>query len=72
MTTNSEETSKDEENEEKLSKLEETFEDKFKRLCGFQLEDIKSWDKFVRLMYRPTDPSSLGIARILFGKVIKI
>lgn len=45
----------------------ENFHEKFERLCGFQIEDLTSWNRFVKLMYRPTDPSSLGITRMLFG-----
>lgn len=51
------------------SDKENTFLNKFEKYCGFQLEDLLSWNRFVKLMYRPTDPSSLGLTRILFGKL---
>ena len=35
---------------------------------GFELSDLSSVSLFVKLLNRPTDPSSLGIMRILFGK----
>lgn len=44
------------------------FKDKFENCCGFSWSDLKSFDNFVRLLYRPTDPASLGVARALFGK----
>ncbi|XP_053596618.1 vitamin K-dependent gamma-carboxylase isoform X1 [Microplitis demolitor] len=43
------------------------FKDKFENCCGFSWSDLKSFDNFVRLLYRPTDPASLGVARALFG-----
>lgn len=50
----------------------ETFSSKFERLSGFQLKDLTSWDRFVKLMFRPTDPASLGITRVLFGKFFSL
>ncbi|XP_076163553.1 gamma-glutamyl carboxylase isoform X2 [Ptiloglossa arizonensis] len=41
--------------------------DNFERLCGFRLNDLSSFDKFTQLLYRPTDPASLGVVRALFG-----
>jgi vitamin K-dependent gamma-carboxylase len=38
-----------------------------KKLFGFELSDLSSWNKFVKLMNRPEDPSSLAIFRICFG-----
>lgn len=43
------------------------IEDKFERLCGFKLDDLSSFEKFTALLYRPTDPASLGVVRALFG-----
>lgn len=60
------------EKDETIKKEKETFHEKFDRICGFQVEDLTSWEKFVRLMYRPTDPSSLGITRLLFGKYVHL
>lgn len=45
---------------------------KFENLFGFDLNDLKSWDKLVSLLNRPEDPASLGLFRILFGKSILI
>ncbi|XP_012262131.2 vitamin K-dependent gamma-carboxylase [Athalia rosae] len=42
-------------------------DEKFEKVCGFRLSDLQSYKKFVALMYRPTDPASLGVARALFG-----
>ncbi|XP_046752619.1 vitamin K-dependent gamma-carboxylase [Diprion similis] len=39
----------------------------FEEVCGFRLGDLKNYEKFVALMYRPTNPASLGVARALFG-----
>ncbi|XP_043275488.1 vitamin K-dependent gamma-carboxylase isoform X2 [Venturia canescens] len=41
--------------------------DSFEKCQGFQLSDLTSYEKFVGLLYRPTDPASLGVARALFG-----
>lgn len=48
------------------SELRESFE----KAQGFSLKDLTSFERFVRLMYRPTDPASLGMARALFGKFL--
>lgn len=40
----------------------------FERVFGFTIEDITSWHGIVKLLHRPTDPSSLAVARILFGR----
>ena len=37
-------------------------------LFGFSMNDISSWSRFVQLMNRPMDPSSLGVTRFLFGR----
>ncbi|MGH0127815.1 UNVERIFIED_CONTAM: hypothetical protein FKN15_052449 [Acipenser sinensis] len=42
-------------------------ESRMKRLFGFELSDVSSWQKFVCLLNRPTDPASLGVFRFLFG-----
>ncbi|ELT96478.1 hypothetical protein CAPTEDRAFT_169440 [Capitella teleta] len=39
----------------------------FFHLFGFHLSDFSSWGSFQRLLHRPTDPSSLGVLRILYG-----
>lgn len=41
--------------------------DQFEKLLGFRLEDLKSFDSLLRLLNRPTDPSGLGVMRIIFG-----
>lgn len=46
--------------------VKKLFEDVF----GFKLIDISSWESFINLLYKPTDPASLGILRALFGKAI--
>jgi len=44
------------------------FEEKFE----FSLADIKNWESFIHFMYRPMDPASLGLIRIMFGKYNRI
>ncbi|KDR20856.1 vitamin K-dependent gamma-carboxylase isoform X2 [Zootermopsis nevadensis] len=39
----------------------------FKEEFEFSLADIKNWESFVQFMYRPMDPASLGLIRIMFG-----
>jgi hypothetical protein len=39
----------------------------FKEEFEFSLADIKNWESFVHFMYRPMDPASLGLIRIMFG-----
>ena len=41
---------------------------KMRRVFGFDLDDLSSWSKLVKLMMRPEDPASLAVFRILFGK----
>ncbi|KAG6797464.1 Vitamin K-dependent gamma-carboxylase [Apis mellifera caucasica] len=40
---------------------------RFEELCGFKLADLSSFESFVALLYRPTDPASLGVVRAFFG-----
>ncbi|XP_076618257.1 gamma-glutamyl carboxylase [Colletes latitarsis] len=47
--------------------IRRSIEKKFEKLCGFRLDDLSSFDKFTVLLYRPSDPASLGIVRALFG-----
>ena len=42
-------------------------ESKLKKLLGFDINEFKSWNRFVKLMNRPEDPANLAIFRILFG-----
>jgi hypothetical protein len=47
-------------------------EEKMVESCNFKefefsLADIKNWESFVQFMYRPMDPASLGVIRIMFG-----
>ncbi|XP_053994266.1 vitamin K-dependent gamma-carboxylase [Hylaeus volcanicus] len=44
-----------------------SIEKNFEKLCGFQLQDLSSFERFTLLLYRPTDPASLGVVRALFG-----
>ncbi|KAK9298714.1 hypothetical protein QLX08_008077 [Tetragonisca angustula] len=44
-----------------------TMENTFERVCGFKLDDLASFERFTALLYRPTDPTSLGVVRALFG-----
>lgn len=52
-----------------ISKLDKQKID-ISKIFGFNFKDLSSWQNFVRLLYRPTDPASLGVVRALFGKLI--
>ena len=41
----------------------------FESLFGFSLDECKRWRSLVTLLCRPMDPASLGIMRIVFGKL---
>ena len=41
----------------------------FKSLFGFDLSDLTSWTRLVRLLNEPRDPTGLAVIRILFGKL---
>ncbi|XP_030057540.1 vitamin K-dependent gamma-carboxylase [Microcaecilia unicolor] len=43
-----------------------------KRIFGFELSDFSSWNRFVCLLNRPTDPASLGVFRFLFGLLMAL
>ncbi|XP_069773792.1 vitamin K-dependent gamma-carboxylase [Narcine bancroftii] len=45
---------------------------KMKRIFGFELSDFGSWNRFVCLLNRPTDPASLGVFRLLFGLLMAL
>lgn len=38
-----------------------------RQLFGFELNNLKSWNKLVMLMNRAEDPSNLAVFRILYG-----
>ncbi|KAG9488825.1 hypothetical protein GDO78_005035 [Eleutherodactylus coqui] len=38
-----------------------------RRVFGFDWSDLCSWQRFVTLLNRPTDPAGLGVFRFLFG-----
>lgn len=44
----------------------------FKEVLGFELGQLRSWPKLVRLLNRPEDPSSLALFRILFGLLMML
>lgn len=39
----------------------------FESICGFKISDLGSLDSLLQLLCRPTDPSSLGVMRMIFG-----
>ncbi|XP_011302375.1 vitamin K-dependent gamma-carboxylase [Fopius arisanus] len=45
----------------------ESIDNKLESLWGFKLSDLTNYERFVELLYRPTDGASLGVARALFG-----
>ncbi|XP_059145030.1 vitamin K-dependent gamma-carboxylase-like isoform X2 [Physella acuta] len=52
---------------EVLKFLPKKSEDKWENLLGFQKESLSSWNDFVKLLCRPSDPACLGTIRFLFG-----
>ncbi|KAI4494615.1 hypothetical protein M0804_000816 [Polistes exclamans] len=49
------------------SKSKRSSYEKFEDVCGFKFVELCSFPNFVKLLYRPTDPASLGVTRALFG-----
>ncbi|XP_051786426.1 vitamin K-dependent gamma-carboxylase [Erpetoichthys calabaricus] len=47
-------------------------ESRMRKLFGFELCDLSSWERLLRLLNRPTDPASLGMFRFLFGMLMVI
>nr|XP_033804530.1 vitamin K-dependent gamma-carboxylase [Geotrypetes seraphini] len=45
---------------------------RMKRIFGFEVSDFSSWNRFVCLLNRPTDPASLGVFRFLFGLLMAV
>lgn len=45
--------------------------EKLESCLGFKLKDLTSFNSFCQLMFRPTDPSSLALVRVCFGKIKK-
>lgn len=41
----------------------------FESLFGFKISDLSSLESLLRLLCRPTDPASLGVMRMIFGKL---
>ncbi|KAL0099045.1 hypothetical protein PUN28_020235 [Cardiocondyla obscurior] len=52
---------------EHWSSLKSSFNNNFERLFGFKISDVSNFERFTQLLYCPTDPASLGVARTLFG-----
>jgi hypothetical protein len=44
----------------------------FKEKFELSLADFKNWESFIHFMYKPMDPASLGLIRIMFGKYNRI
>ncbi|XP_026271298.1 vitamin K-dependent gamma-carboxylase isoform X2 [Frankliniella occidentalis] len=44
----------------------------FRAVVGVDAADLCSWRRFVAMLYRPTDPASLAVIRILFGLLMAI
>jgi hypothetical protein len=42
--------------------------DMFKGEFEFSLANIKNWESFIHFIYKPMDPASLGLIRIMFGE----
>ncbi|KAK9503159.1 hypothetical protein O3M35_011787 [Rhynocoris fuscipes] len=45
---------------------------KYEILLGFEFKYFKNWNSFIKLLYKPADPSSLAVTRILFGILMMI
>ncbi|XP_074020385.1 vitamin K-dependent gamma-carboxylase [Numenius arquata] len=43
-----------------------------RRLLGFEPRELARWDRFVRLLHRPTDPAALGAFRGAFGLLMAL
>ncbi|XP_074419616.1 vitamin K-dependent gamma-carboxylase isoform X1 [Larus michahellis] len=43
-----------------------------RRLLGFDLRELARWERFVRLLHRPTDPAALGAFRGAFGLLMAL
>lgn len=50
-----------------LSSNSQDFKQRAVEALGFEIDDFQSWDRIVKLLHRPTDPTSLALSRILFG-----
>lgn len=46
-----------------------SIENNLERVCGLELKDLSSFSRLTELLYRPTDPASLGVIRALFGEI---
>ncbi|KAJ1522865.1 hypothetical protein ONE63_002010 [Megalurothrips usitatus] len=44
----------------------------FRAVFGVDVADLSSWGRFVAMLYRPTDPASLAVVRILFGLLMAV
>lgn len=42
--------------------------DNFKGEFEFSLANIKNWESFIHFLYKPMDPASLGLVRLMFGE----
>jgi hypothetical protein len=42
--------------------------DNFKGEFEFSFANIKNWESFIHFIYKPMDPASLGLIRIMFGE----
>ena len=42
----------------------------FESLFGFKISDFTSMESLLRLLCRPTDPSGLGVMRMVFGNIL--
>lgn len=40
----------------------------FRAVFGVRADEVASWRPFVATLYRPEDPASLAIVRIMFGE----
>ncbi|XP_073992155.1 gamma-glutamyl carboxylase [Rhodnius prolixus] len=57
-------------NRQTQNKREES--NKLEILLGFELKYLKCWNSFTTLLFKPADPSSLAITRILFGALMML
>ena len=48
--------------------VEANNKSRFESLMGFRLENLRSWDRFIKLLCRPSDPANLGVFRVAFGE----
>lgn len=53
-----------------LKQIKYKFPKYYEEFTGYNIENISTFDNFVKWMHTPIDAAALGIFRLLFGKYI--